>query len=297
MIIESGIDVLQVLCGSVSNDNPRGLWIIATDADLRLLYVEPVALLTAGGVEDHVDDVAGFLEGARDVAYYVLAWTSETEVDPQADWLLDLDRRLREDPDLAVARLLGIIVFDGSRLYSSLPRCDFSIERGFQDLPRAMALAGPHGLDCSCPPCAAERRAFDDSMDDYRFSGDSYDDEYYDGSYGDEPYVPSPAYSGSARGRSRRGRSRRRPRLYDPDYEPPMALDGAQFDQDSNRWYPPPDRAGKRWTHDEEQTIAVSHEQGLSCFDISLLVQRQPGAIARRLNKLGLSSSTLSKAF
>ena len=39
----------------------------------------------------------------------------------------------------------------------------------------------------------------------------------------------------------------------------------------------------------------LSHEQGLSCFDISLLVSRQPGAVASRLNKLGLSSSKVTR--
>ncbi|GAB3606532.1 hypothetical protein GCM10027413_19410 [Conyzicola nivalis] len=328
MIIESGIDVLQALCGSVSSDNPDGLWIVAMDENLRLLYVEPVVRQLSGPVEQHLDDIAEYLGSARDIAYFALGWTSAVEVDSESTWLADVDRRLHEDPGVAVSRLLGIIVFDRSSLYSSLPHCEFSIERGFQDLPRAMMVAGPHGLDCSCPPCAAERRAFDQSTDDSYGDGLYGDDPYgedpygggaygegaygdgaygggaYDsgGSYGDDgytpyaderfadgPYVPTPG--------RRRSRRRRRPRLYDPDYEPPMALDGLQFDRFTNRWHPPPARAGKRWTRDEEQTIALSHEQGLSCFDISLLVQRQPKAVAKRLNKLGLSSSTMVPSF
>jgi hypothetical protein len=294
MIIESGIDILQTLCGSVSNDNPHGLWIVAMDENLRLRYVEPVVREMTGGVDDYIDDVAMYLGASPEIAYFVLGWTTEVEIDRESGWLADLDRRLHDDSTLGLARLLGIIVFDRSTLYSSLPGCDFSIERGFQDLPRAMAIAGPHGLDCSCPPCAAERREFDAG----------YDYEPYNDypPYGDYPiYGDAPVGYGGATGASgstgyrpsRRRRRRGRPRLYDPDYEPPMALDGLQFDEFSNRWYPPPARAGKRWTRDEEETIVKSHEQGLSCFDISLLVLRQPGAVASRLNKLGLTSSTV----
>ena len=320
MIIESGIDIVQTLCGSVSNDNPRGLWIVAMDANLRLLYVEPVARDITGDPHDHVDDIAAFLDGGSEIAYFALGWTSEAEIDRESGWLADIDRRLHDEPALARARLLGIIVFDGAALYSSLPGCAFSIERGFQDLPRAMAIAGPHGLDCSCPPCAAERREFDAGFDDAYGDGPFGDGPYANGTFGDGPYGDYPGYgayptygdapvgyggspgsgstgSGGATGYrpSRRRRRRGRPRLYDPDYEPPMALDGPQFDEMSNRWYPPPARAGKRWTRDEEETIVLSHEQGLSCFDISLLVSRQPGAVASRLNKLGLSSSTVTR--
>jgi hypothetical protein len=306
MIIESGIDVLQALCGSVSSDNPDGVWIVAMDENLRLLYVDPVVRQVVGDVEQHVDDIAQYLEAARDIAYYALGWTSPVEVDNESTWLADVDRRLHDDPGLAVARLLGIIVFDRSSLYASLPRCDFSIERGFQDLPRAMALAGPHGLDCSCPPCAAERREFDAAYDyepydyepyDYRPSDYEAYDDYP--TYGDHPAgYGGPGGPGGSTGYrpSRRRRRRGRPRLYDPDYEQPTSLDIPRFDEFSNSWYPPPARAGKRWTRDEEQTIVLSHEQGLSCFDISLLVLRQPGAVASRLNKLGLSSATVVRS-
>jgi hypothetical protein len=263
MIIESGIDVLQVLCGSVSSENPEGLWIVAMDENLRLLYVDQVVRQLTSGVERHIDDLARYLECARDICYFALAWTSPVEIDAESSWLADTERRLHDDPGLGVSRLLGIIVFDRSALYASLPRCDFSIERGFADLPRAMALAGPHGLDCSCPPCAADRRAFEEGMDD-KYGADSCGADLYGAD------------------------------SYNPDYERPIALVAPRFDPFAKRWYPPPPRAGKRWTRDEERAIALSHEQGLSCFDISILVRRQPGAVARRLNRLGLSSATRS---
>ena len=251
MIIESGIDLLQVLCGSFGDDEPVGLWIIALDDDLRLLSVEPLVVRPVDTVENHVADIARYVDDWSRVAYFALAWSQHVTGD-DPDWLREADERLRADPELAGARMLGSIVFDGRRLFASVPRCNFSFEAEYRDLPRAQSIPGPHGFGCACGPCSADRRAYDDSRDDY-----------YDDSRGD----------------------------YDDD-DPHLEVDGSQFDPVWKRWFPEPERAYKRWTLDEEETIAQSHFAGLSCFDISMLVRRQPRAVASRLNKLGISSRT-----
>jgi hypothetical protein len=303
MIIESGIDVVQVLCGSVSDGIPDGLWIVAADENLRLLYVDRVRSPYGGGwgrpggggmggdplgdlrgdprgdlrggtlgdvlrdvdayIDSHLDAVEECLVDSPSIAYFALAWSSDADLDRDSSWLRDLDERLRERPELATSRLLGIVVFDRTTVFASLPRCDFSLEPDFVALPRAVAIAGPHGPTCPCPPCSADRRSFSDS------GGADYHD--HDGDYSDESGNDYPDYD------------------Y-PDYAP--ADDHPHYDPLSNRWYPEPDRARKRWTTDEEQTVTQSHFVGLTCFDISMLVRRQPRAVASRLNKLGISSRT-----
>jgi len=276
MIIESGIDVIQVLCGSVSNDDPRGLWIIAMDENLRLLYIEPVVAEIVGGVEQHVDDIQLFLDGQNDVEYFALAWSTDAQHERESGWLRDLDARVRQQLAPSGRRLLGLVVFDPTTMFASVPSCEFSLEPDLADLPRAMAIAGPHGLDCRCPPCSADRREFEAS---YNYS----DDEPWPASGSEQGYFEPPS-----RGKRSRVRASAWPEDGDPFVEP-------QYDPVSKRWYPDPERAYKRWTFDEEVSIARSHFAGLSCFDISLLVKRQPGAVASRLNTLGISSITVGR--
>lgn len=294
MIIESGIDVVQVLCGSVSNDNPQGLWIIAMDQNLRLLYIEPIVPPLGGGLDaaldQHVEAVETFLYDQRDVEYFALAWSTAVVREHESGWLKRLDDKVKEALSLGARRLLGQIVFDPHTMFASIPSCDFSLEPQLSDLPRAMAIAGPHGLDCGCPPCRADRREFDESFEDSGAYGDEYlysDDLYAGRGPRDEgPFEGGPHLA--------RGRVRHRPaRGVGPHDGLPLDLspsDEPQFDPIWKRWYPEPERAYRRWTFDEEVTIAQSHFAGLSCFDISILVQRQPSAVASRLNKLGISS-------
>jgi len=261
MIIESGIDIVQALCGSVSNDDPRGVWVVATDENLRLLYIEPIAAAVVGDIVDHADDVELFLGDQHDVEYFALVWSSDEVRERDSGWLNTLDTRLRERLASSGRRLLGQVVFDPNAMFATVPGCAFSMEPGLADLPRALAIRGPHGLGCGCPICAAERREMEASYD----PGADYDD---------------PAFWADGVGAPKRFDQ---PRLFDePQYEPSL-----------RRWIPEPERAYKRWTFDEEVDIARSHFAGLSCFDISILVKRQPSAIAARLNKLKISSSTV----
>ena len=308
MIIESGIDVIQVLRGSLGFDDPRGLWIIAMDEGLRLLYVEPVLTDLVGGVDEYVDDIEMFLDGENTVQYFALAWSTDEVREREPGWLRALDDRLRELLSLRGRRLLGQLVFDPHTMFSSVPRCDFSLEPDLQDLPRALAIGGPHGLDCPCPPCAADRRDYDEPYD-----YEPYDYEPYDYDYGyDETGLPWPGLDDTAPGdysgrppwlpprqgrfparagdRARGIRALDRVGRYTGQAE---VRDEPRYDPVWNRWYPDPARAYKRWTFDEEVEIARSHFAGLSCFDISILVSRQPSAVASRLNKLGISSRTV----
>lgn len=255
MIIESGIDIVQVLCGSVSENGPRGLWIIAMDENLRLLYVEPVAGEISGAIDDYADDIAMFLDGENRVEYFALAWSTDEVRERGSGWLGALDTRLREQLSGRGRRLLGQIVFDPRTMFATVPGCAFSLEPGLSDLPRALAIRGPHGPSCGCPVCASERREMEASYD----AQAEYDD---------------PAFWGDGVG------------------APPF-FDEPRYDAVWRRWFPDPERAYKRWTLDEEADIARSHFAGLSCYDISILVKRQPSAIAARLNKLGISSSTI----
>ena len=299
MIIESGMDVIQVLRGSLGFDDPRGLWIIAMDEGLRLLYVEPVVTDLVGGVDEYVDDIEMFLDGENTVQYFALAWSTDEVRELEPGWLPALDDRLRESLSLRGRRLLGQLVFDPRTMFSSVPRCDFSLEPDLQDLPRAMVIGGPHGLDCPCPPCVADRRDYDESYDygydEIGFPTTDLDDTAPGDYSGRPPWWPPrqgrfPSRVGErARGiraLDRLGRYAGQPEVYDePQYDPVW-----------NRWYPDPARAYKRWTFDEEVEIARSHFAGLSCFDISILVSRQPSAVASRLNKLGISSRTVMVA-
>lgn len=277
MIIESGTDVVQVLCGSVSTSDPRGLWIVAMDDCLRLLFVEPLAVDIADGVESHLDDIESYIEDSREIAYFVLAWATEVPIERDDTWLLDLEARLKTGLELQASRLLGVVVFDGSAVYASVSRCNFSLEPEFQDLPRALPLLGPHGFDCACPLCVSDRRSYDDYRDDYD-PGDEYGDGYGEG-YG-EQY-----------------RERLRSRYGDAYVDSPLdefeGIDDPRWDPIWKRWYPDPERAYKRWTRDEETRVVQCHFDGLTCFDISVLMHRQPTAIAARLRKLGLSSKTV----
>jgi len=298
----------------VSNDDPRGLWIIAMDGGLRLLYIEPLLGQLTADVDDYADDIEMFLDGQPEVEYFVVAWSTDVVREREPGWLRRLDDRLRELMALGSRRLLGQVVFDPQSMFASVPRCDFSLEPDLAGLPRAMAIAGPHGLDCPCPPCVADRRAFDDS---YSYSDDSYgsyDGSYPYGPYGDEPDAdgsqgdvsfsgatlmgPPPRYGGGRRRRSRRypwqrSRQVRALELVGRGGEEPDPFDEPEFDPVWKRWYPDPERAYKRWTFDEEVEVVRSHFAGLSCFDISILVRRQPSAIASRLRKLGIPSNTI----
>ena len=271
MIIESGRDVLQVLWGARNDADPPALWLVALDRDLRLITVEPIVDVMIDGPEGYVDQIEEALYDARrPVSYFALGWSTHRVFD-DARWLHELDDRLRATSELAAATLLGQIVFERSSVYVSVPECDFSLYPEFRWLPRALAIPGPHGMECRCAVCGPEN--------DFELRGDDRGGHDYD--------LPG-------------GRSRGHSRRYLPgfasafaDEDDPSAVDDLSFDPISKRWYPEPARAYKRWTVDEQETVVRSHGEGLSCFDISMLVQRQPGAVATRLNKLGLSSKTV----
>jgi len=257
MIIESGRDVLQVLWGAQNDVDPPSLWLVAMDENLRLITVEPIVDAMLDGPEQHVEAIENALDGlSRPVVYFALGW-STTRVYDDAEWLHGLDARLRAREELAASTLLGQIVFERSSVYISVPECEFTLYAEFSALPRALAIPGPHGWGCACAVCGPEKRYDDGGYGDGGYDDVGYDDVGYDDYGGDDD----------------RG---------EPTYDPVW-----------KRWFPDPPRAYKRWTVDEQSTVVRCHEEGLSCFDISLLVQRQPSAIASRLNKLGHSSKTV----
>jgi hypothetical protein len=269
MIIESGRDVLQVLWGAQNDADPPALWLVALDRDLRLITVEPIVDAMIDGPEGYVGEIEEALYDAhRPVAYFALGWSTNRVFD-DARWLHELDDRLRATSELASATLLGQIVFERSSAYISVPECEFTLYPEFRWLPRALAIPGPHGMECRCAVCGPENDFDDDGRGGYDY---------------DLPV-------GSSRRHSRRYLRGFASAFADED-DPP-AIDDLYFDPVSKRWYPEPARAYKRWTVDEQDTVVRSHSEGLSCFDISMLVQRQPGAVATRLNKLGLSSKTV----
>jgi hypothetical protein len=269
MIIESGRDVLQVLWGAQNDADPPALWLVALDGNLRLITVEPIVDAMIDGPEGYVDRIEEALyDSPRPIAYFALGWSTSRVYD-DARWLHELDDRLRATSELASATLLGQIVFERSSAYISVPECEFTLYPEFSWLPRALAIPGPHGTDCRCAVCGPENAFDDDGRDEYDY---------------DLPVGPS------------RSHSRRYLRGFASAFtetDDPPTVDDLYFDPISKRWYPEPARAYKRWTVDEQATVVRSHNEGLSCFDISMLVQRQPGAVASRLNRLGLSSKTV----
>lgn len=243
MIIESGHDVRLVLASAVRRDDIEGICIIAMDKDLRLLSVAEVVPRTADAdVLDHVGDIAEALDTAtsRPPRYFALAWTSRDPGGPDTRWLEEIDSRLASEPALAHLQLLGLIVLDPQGTSTTVPPCDFSLYPELAELPRAIAIAGPHDAGCSCQACSGDHRILDGWA-----TAEAYD-------YPAEP----------------------------------------EYDSDWKRWSPDPARAYKRWTEAEDTALVSAHFEGLSSFDISMMLQRQPGAVASRLNRLGISSRT-----
>jgi hypothetical protein len=251
MIIESGVDILQTLCGPGAEPPPGGLWMVGMDACLRLTVVDRVVDDFDGALEPLLDEVVDLLHSpCVPVAYFALAWTTRETVDRESPWLGELDARVRRRAGLPRDSLLGLVVFDGTGSFSTLPHCDFALYRELEHLPRALAIPGPHGWSCPCPMCTAERRMaeeYDGGADEH--TGRLSDDQAPDGS-------PSP--------------------------------ETVRFDPVFRRWFPDPARAYKHWTRDEEAALVRSHADGLSIVDISWLLERQPGAVRARLRRLGI---------
>jgi hypothetical protein len=253
MIIESGLDILQTLCGPGAEPPPGGLWMVGMDECLRLTVVDRVLDDFDGALEPILDEVVDALHSPYvPVAYFALAWTARETVDRESPWLGELDARLRQHADLPRDSLIGLVVFDGTGTFSTLPHCDFALYGELEHLPRALVVPGPHGWSCGCPVCAAERRMMEE-----------YDDR-------------AGEYAGMHSADHAEG----------PDEGP--SPETVRFDPVFRRWIPDPARAYKRWTRDEEDALVRSHADGLSLVDISWLLERQPGAIRARLRRLGI---------
>jgi hypothetical protein len=301
MIIESGDDVLQVLCGN-GDEPPRGLWVVTMDANLRLLAVDPVTRNVDGDIETYVDDIAQELSSSlRPVEYFAIAWSVDDELDSDGAWLPDLDARLSSHPEFGGFRFLGFVVFDRTTMFGSIPRCEFSLYPELGDLPRAVSIPGPHGMTCPCLACAADRREFGSEFglpgdETYDTAADSYGrDGLYAGTTGYTDVSDPSLFDVPVASRSRRRRPRsRHVRIEDSQlpYLEPETPGAARYDPFAKRWWPQPARAFKRWSDDEQDAVLKAHVDGLSCFDISLIVQRQPTAIAKRLYKMGYSART-----
>lgn len=259
MIIESGHDLALVLDTVTDRSEQLGICVISMDDDLRLIAVDELRPTSAEpdpleNLLDHVELIAEALEYySQPARYYALAWSTTRSMGDDVAWLRALDDRLRAHPDLGRARLLGQVVHAADGTSATLPTCEFGLYRELSDLPRALVIPGPHGDHCPCVVCERERRIMGE-----------YDYDYSERGYSDPEDELWPGTAGNPR--------------FDPMWK---------------RWYPQPARAFKRWTESEESTLVASHLEGMSCFDISLVLLRQPGAIASRLNKLGLSSRTV----
>jgi hypothetical protein len=270
MIIESGHDVIQALCGFAAEPPPGALWMVGMDESLRLCAVEKVVHPFDGTLDEHVDEVVGRLRSPwASIAYVVLAWATPEPVEREGPWLHELDARMRAHPDVPRDCLLGLVVFDGDGAWSTLPGCDFSLYRELEHLPRAHVIHGPHGDVCRCAVCSAERRMMQQYAERFDDADGSDDHPGLDG-VGDGGV---PLWHDGARWESPDG----------PVWEPALG-----------RWFPDPARAYKRWTRDEETALVRSHDDGMTIFDISWLLERQPGAVRARLRRLGRSSRAVT---
>jgi len=309
MIIESGHDLRLALSSAVRSTEIQGICVLSMDDDLRLISIaelmphthdphglDPYGLVVEGLVLDRLDEIADLIaEEAPDTRYFALAWSTERAMGEDVGWLRAVDDRIAEEPQLSHVRLLGQIVFASDGMSVTVPQCDFSLYPELRDLPRAVSIPGPHGDDCPCAVCARERRMLGDhyGWDEPEPYRDAYPEPYRD-AYS-EPYRDWARQYSRATERQGPDFHARRPSLYAaPNARGDAAIDSEpHFDPFWNRWYPDPERAYKKWTPDEEAALAAAHAEGMSCFDISILLRRQPGAIASRLNRLGISSRTL----
>jgi hypothetical protein len=193
----------------------------------------------------------------------VLVWSASEDVDRDDPWLHEVQERLLAHPDFPPLELLGLLVFHPAGISATLPQCEFSLYGELAHLPRAHMIHGPHGPACACPVCGAERRA----------------EEEYERSLADDDSSLDYLEGHDIEGRVIEGRGAAGASV-------PSTPDDLYFDPWSKRWYPEPARAYRRWTVDEETTLVRLHGEGLTAFDLSLLLQRQPGAIRARLYKL-----------
>jgi hypothetical protein len=279
MIIESGDDVFQALCGSGGSPLPGGLWVVAMDENLRLRSADRVVKDFDGTVEHYLGDIAEALDDPwHPCRYVVLVWSASEDVDRDDPWLREVQERLLAHPDFPPLELLGLLVFHPAGISATLPQCEFSLYGELAHLPRAHMIHGPHGPACACPVCGAERRAEEeyersladddsplDYLEDYDIEGRVLEGRGIEGHVFEDRVLE---------GRGAVGAS------------VPSTPDDLYFDPWSKRWYPEPARAYRRWTVDEETTLVRLHDEGLTAFDLSLLLQRQPGAIRARLYKL-----------
>jgi len=291
MIIESGHDLRLVLGTAEHQLERKSICIVALDEELRLITI--VELSPDGDqpeILDSVPAIAAVLFDETPQAHYLaLAWATDREMGSDASWLRRLDERIRGDGLLEPVRLLGQIVFAADGTSITVPPCDFTLYPELHDLPRSVSIPGPHGDSCTCPVCVRERRFFEAEYSDLMYP-EPYPEEY-GSDFGSDQYRPT--------NRERQAPSfhARRPALFTAPGAAPVAgpdVDATpHFDPFWNRWYPAPERSYKRWTRDEEAALQRAHADGMSCFDISILLRRQPGAIASRLNRLGLSARTV----
>jgi hypothetical protein len=303
MIIESGHDLRQVLGSPERLIELSRICIVPMDEHLRLLdTIELVPDSDEPDILDALEVIAGTISAdAPEARYVALVWATRRAMGENLDWLHELDDRIRAEPMLRQVRMIGQVVYAADGISATLPLCDFTLYPELRDLPRTVSVPGPHGEQCPCPACAEERRILwgDEGGGSYD-DRDPYDDRSYE-DYGSIDYSETDlrdvqrryGIAGFPERRSPTFRARR-PALYTP----PRATDDStvdaapRYDPFWKRWYPDPERAYKRWTQEEDDTLASAHDTGMSCFDISILLRRQPGAIASRLNRLGLSART-----
>jgi hypothetical protein len=287
MIIESGHDLRLVLGPAEHQIAPKRICIVPLDEELRLITV--IELVPASEEPDVIESLPAIaqilVDETPEARYLAIAWATDRVTGRGVEWLHELDERIRGDGLLGPVRLLGQIVFAADGTAVTVPQCDFTLYPELRELPRTVSVPGPHGDSCSCPVCERERRFFEQEYSDWMypesFSGDypAWDDD-------DDEFS-------RARERQSPNFHARRPSLYAAPQVTAGIDDTPRYDPFWNRWYPAPERSCKRWTRDEEDTLVSAHAEGMSCFDISILLRRQPGAIAARLNRLGLSARTV----
>ena len=313
MIIESGHDLRQVLGSPERLIELTRICIVLMDEHLRLLdTIELDPDSDEPDILDSLEVIAGTISmDAPEARYVALVWATRRAMGENVDWLRELDDRIRAEPMLRQVRLIGQVVYAADGISATLPLCDFTLYPELRDLPRTVSVPGPHGEQCPCPVCAEERRIlWGDEGDGFHDDRALYDDHAYDDrSYGDRSYgdrgssdYPEADLRDFQRGHGFAGFPERRSPTFRARrpalYTPPRAADALpvdtapRFDPFWKRWYPDPERAYKRWTQEEDDTLTSAHATGMSCFDISILLRRQPGAVASRLNRLGLSSRT-----
>lgn len=174
MIIEAGYDILELFAPKLFikrvSKTKRGTWVLAMDEDLRNLHVTEVGGDASEPIENRLAHIVTALNerSFRPVAYYALA---QLDTDLRGDYKGTFDHLLETlelAPELIDYELLCTYLSNGKGFYSSGLRYSFRDYVGYEHLPRAASIPGPHDFHCSCLACTQHEEMLQRNREQHR---------------------------------------------------------------------------------------------------------------------------------